>query len=230
MKYFLLFIAIALCCVLHSCKKSNDPVNNTYKDSTHIDAVLIYKVKATQPSPYDSAHQLYSDSLGINLDRAIGPPDFAANISGVEMNIFSSPENGIEFVYKPATFPFFSLDADAIPTVNTGFAINKTYEKTSTNDYPTEPLLISMSGGSSMGNYFTSFPAADAKTKPSVTSYCKVIFTNKYTVTYNNASSTMVDGIVSGYQIMSYGASDANKYVQRWDFEIDFKGLNYNIK
>ncbi len=230
MKYFLLIIAFTLCCVLHSCKKSNNPANNTYKDSTSIEAVLIYKVKATQPSPYDSAHQLYSDSIGIHLTRTIGPPDFAANISGVEMDIFSSPGYGIEFEYNPATFPFFSLDADAIPTVNTGFVINKIYEKTSTDNFPTEPLLLSMTGGSSMGNYFTSFPAADAKAYPSVTSYCKVIFTNKFTVNYNNASSTMVDGVVSGYQIMSYGATDPNKYVQRWDFEIDFKGLSYNIK
>lgn len=225
-----LIIAIPFC-FLFSCKKSSGPNEPHFSDSSHILQSVIYKVNVTTPSPWDLAHNPQSDSVVVNYNRLVGPPDYCRNFPGVGFSILSTGSGfGFSYLLDPfnSSSATFIISFLAIPSVNSDFVLNKPYENTLQSPYLNTSIFLTMKNGTAgIPLYFTDSIPSDAiqDHNPDVTTYCKIIFTNKYSVYLINSKLTLIDGVVSGYQLCRYGLTDPNKYVQQWDYTINFKGV-----
>jgi hypothetical protein len=228
MRALLVFFAVFPCLILCSCKKNGGPQLPNYNDSTEIAEAITFKIIATEPSPWDSANSPLADSFTINQVVPMGE-----YISGISFGLVNPPNSGITLAYSTNNQPFFILSLAAMPTVSSNFLLNQTYSYTSAQNFPAAPIFLSMGGDDTgPGRYFKDTVPPDGSSQPvTTTTYSQVIFTNKDSSNQlgNNSLIYFADGVISGYEILSYGMSDPNKYIQRWDFEISFKNLTYQL-
>ena len=85
-----------------------------------------------------------------------------------------------------------------------------------------------LNGG--VGKYFTGAIPSDASdTALSDTTYCQVVFSKKFYSLLKTDTIHYASGVISGYASLTFGKTSPNKYNQRWDFNITFENLAYNI-
>ena len=219
---------LVLVFIFFSCSKSeiNSLPKRPFSDTAHILQKIGLYATITKPSPYDSAHNFTTDSLIINYNRLVGPPDRLQNQNvyiGINAEYFS-------FSIGPTNYPIFSINYRMLPDVNSNFAINKIYQNTYVGDYATEPFFLSMHEGKGIvaGLYFLSQDSipSDANSLPQVRIECKLIFSKKYSVPLSNGNSvTVMDGKITGSYEARYGKFDINKYVKSFDYSCSFQGL-----
>lgn len=221
--FFTLLTALLIC----SCEKNNASQLPNYNDSTEIREAVTFKIIVTHPSPWDSANGPLTDSFSMNEVVTMG-----GDLPGINMSIFPPPGSGIGFSYSSNNQLSLILDYNAIPVVNTEFLLNHVYSDTNTQNFPSQPVFLSMPGGNGVGRYFKDTIPPDGSSQPlATTTYSQITFTNNFSSNQLGNSDLVyfADGVISGYEILSYGTLDPNKYVQRWDFEITFKSLTYHI-
>ena len=234
--FVLLFGGISL---LNSCKKnSNGPASPDYDDSTQISQSVTIRITATKPSPSDSVNTPLADSVFFNQEVAIGKRGTGISLA---IGAVNQPDNytypGFEFscYYDgeyPLGHPLIIIDQNAVPSVTPAFQTGTTYSNTSLTQYLLSPVFETMEGVNSggVGKYFTgSVPTDASDTALSDTTYCQVVFSNKFTARMGADTFRYASGVITGYQSLSYGKFSATKYVQRWDFSIDFTNYPYNL-
>jgi hypothetical protein len=212
-----------------SCKKL-ETAGPYYNDSTQIYQSVNYKVTATQASPWDSAHNWLGCNLSTTFTRSVGAPDYLVNAPGVNMEIDNSG-NGVSFTYTAGGGATFMIGLGDLPGITTDFSINTPYAYT--HDYNSDlgPIYLGLGNESAEVAYFkdvTLVPSDATFSASVITQSLHVVFSNKYSITRGNVVYHLADGQLTGYMIRRYGITDPAKYVQRWDFELDFKGVGYN--
>jgi hypothetical protein len=198
-----------------------------YDDSTQVHETIVIKVFATQPSPWDSAHGPFADSISLDGEVPVG-----GEFPGIETEVFNAGigVGGIGIAYAPNVNPpaVFSLAYSAFPMIYSDFLLNHTYTDTTT----AVAFVTTMVNGNGPGRYFTSTVPADGSSAPTTTTYySQANFTRKFTSTQlgNYDTTYFASGVISGHELLSFGTSDPNKYVQRWDFTVTFNNLTYSI-
>lgn len=222
----ILLLSLITVVTLCSCKKNGVSQPN-YDDSAQVHETITIKVIATQPSPWDSAHGPFADSLSLDAEVLVG-----GELPGVETGLFKAGigTGGIGIAYAPNVNPpaVFSLAYSAFPMIYSDFLTNHTYNDTTT----AVAFTTTMVNGNGPGRYFTGTIPADGSSAPTATTYySQADFTNKFTSTQlgNYDTTYFASGVISGHEILSFGTSDPNRYIQRWDFIITFNNLTLNI-
>lgn len=214
-RLFILTVALTV----SSCKKNGAPQPD-YDDSTIVNETMTIKVIATQPSPWDSAHGPFSDSLTLNQEVPVG-----GQLTGVNTSTFKAGPwvGGFALSYSGV----FLSSYDALPMIYGDFLVNHIYNDTTTK----VAFVISWVNGNGPGRYFNGPVPADGTAVPTATYYTQAYFTKKFTSTQlgNYDTTYFASGQISGHEILSYGTTNPNKYVQRWDFVITFNNLTYNV-
>jgi hypothetical protein len=223
--------------LLLSCKKSSNSGTSTpnYNDSTQFTQSVSIKIIATIPSPSDLVNTPLADSITIDTVRVRGQ-----NPTGIDLNVYNpafTSAAGFTFGYAyEGVYPFdrqmISIDANAIPSVEQNFITNKTYDNTSVTIYEYSPVFLEMRGYTNghCGKYFVdSVPADASDTAVSDTTYCNITFTNKFTSVIQNDTIHYASGVISGYEALHYSKTNPAKYTQRWDFNISFENIAYNL-
>lgn len=203
----------------NACKKSNDSnPSDTFATERPGGLSVVYKTQAIIASPTDSLHLLFRDSMVTN-----GYTGFVhANISNIA--------NGFSFGYADPSksLPFFGFAVPAFPNVPRHFTLNKAYENVLEpgNLYQYAAFLGTPDGFTGMTYFVNNVYPPDAGS-PSSKTYTSVIFTKRIKVPVNNNTDTLIfaSGHIEGYKINYFHLTDTSKYVQRWNFTVDFTNL-----
>lgn len=207
-----------------ACKKNNyDPPAyiNTLNQS------VSYKTIATIPSPSDSANGTLRDSLFVSRTINRGEIDFLTNITGVSSNLANNYP-GFSFGYENPNLdiPHFIFAVGAFPDVSQQFEVNRLYEHHSVRGTQYDrPFFLGSSNGYTGMTYFVNneYPP-DAGARSSRT-YTSIKFSKKFEIPRASDILLFASGSISGYCIDYYYPSDTTRYVQRWDFTVDFTDL-----
>jgi hypothetical protein len=136
---------------------------------------------------------------------------------------------GFGLSYAPNLDPpaVFSIGYAALPMIYSDFLVNHTYSDTTTN----LAFVTTMLNGNGPGRYFKDTVPADGTTMPTATYFSQAYFTTKFTSTQlgNYDTTYFATGVISGHEILTFGTTDPNKYVQRWDFVVTFNNLTVNV-
>ena len=211
-----------------ACKRNYD--NNPIGSNTDsLNQSIIYKTIATIPSPADTANGLLKDSIGVFRRKYKNDLDFLTNIPNVFSNIGKN-FNGFSFGYDDPnnSLAYFDFSAYAFPDVPRQFLLNSAYEHTSVRGSPYQkPLFLGSYNGFDGMTYFLSNVYPPDAGAPSSTTYTSVTFNKliKIPLPYSIDSAYFGSGHIAGYCIDYYGLTDTTKYVQRWDFTVDFTDL-----
>jgi hypothetical protein len=223
-----LSLALSFCSIfLISCKK--DPVDNSgLSNPESLDHSVSYKIIATIPSPADIDKGLFRDSLNVILRTKKGDSKFLSNIDNVSSNI---DENsfGFSFGYHDPnkSYPYFLLTSYAFPAVPREFQLNHTYEHTTTRG-TLKPMFLGTPDGVSGMTYFINNVYPPDAGSPTSKTFTSVRFTKKLKVGGDREIILLGSGHISGYCINYWHLTDTTKYVQRWDFTVDFTDLRIN--
>jgi hypothetical protein len=226
--FFIIFLVGGICFI--SCKKNNeDTPNGSNTDS--LQQSIIYKTIATIPSPADSANGLLRDSMSVFRMKYKKEPDFISNIPNVFSNI-NKNFPGFSFGYDGPnnSITYFEFSAPAFPDVPRQFLLNTAYNHKSIRGTPYErPMYLGSSNGIDGMSYFVNNVYPPDAGMSSSTTYSSVTFNKliKIPMPYSVDSAYFGSGRISGYCIDYFGLTetDTTKYVQRWDFTVDFTDL-----
>lgn len=224
--FFMIFLVGSICFI--RCKKNNEKTPNG-SNTDSLQQSIIYKTIATIPSPADSANGLLRDSMSVFRRKYKNEPDFISNIPNVSSNI-SKNFPGFSFGYDDPnkSLAYFEFAAPAFPDVPRQFLLNTAYKHTSIRGTPNErPMFLGCSDGFNGMSYFVNNVYPPDAGMSSSTTYSSVTFNKliKIPMPYSVDSAYFGSGHITGYCIDYFGLTDTTKYVQRWDFIVDFTDL-----
>lgn len=198
---------------------------------TSFEQSIFYKVIMTIPSPADSARGYFVDSIKVKKPVLRSDPDFFTNIANLSANIIPSFP-GFSFGYDDNnnSFPYFAFTSYAFPNVPREFALNTPYEHItipgSANDYP---IFLGAHTGNSGMNYFVNNVYPPDAGFPTSKTYTKIIFTDRSKIVVSTVDTVLLaSGKISGYAEKYWGTVNPSKYLQRWDFMVEFTDLQIN--
>ena len=226
-----LLLPSALLCALCfiACKKYTNFGRGDVTTPEFLDQSVSYRTFATKASPADSARGKFKDSIMISRRVNKGDLNFLSNMPNVRANIIGSKGFSFGFEDRTKPSPYFLFTANAFPNVPIDIELNKKYENI-TPRVDLSPIYLGSGDGTHGMNYFVDnvYPP-DAGSITSKT-YTSIVF-NKYLkvplIPYYYDTAYIVSGHINGYSIKYYHETDTTKYVQRWDFTIEFSDLRF---
>jgi len=211
-----------------SCKKNNDN-NPNVSNVDSLNQSVVYKTIATIPSPADSARGSFRDSLSVFRIKYKNETDFISNIPNLHAYIDKNFNGfGLGFGDTNNSLAYFGFSTSNFPDVPRQYLLNYAYKHVSTRGAPDAiPMYLGSSNGVDGMHYFVNnvYPP-DAGSFSSAT-YSSVTFNKLIKIPISNRldSAYFSSGHITGYRIDYYGLPDTTKYVQRWDFTVDFTDL-----
>jgi hypothetical protein len=231
MKPFCLFLFLVFSYSLITCKKAAEtPAALDIINPDFLDQSVKYQTIATKPSPADSAYGRLQCNTSVSRRTKKSDPDFGLNITGVGAFIINN-YNGFSFGYSGVgnTYPYFTFGSMAFPDVPRNFQLNKKYESvTVASRTQPRPIFLGSCDGRNGMTYFVNNVYPPDAGLPANKTYTSIIFTKRTRIFMpERYSDTLLfgSGYITGYCINYYHNTDTTKYVNRWDFKVDFTDL-----
>ncbi|MET0637764.1 MAG: hypothetical protein ABWZ25_17170 [Chitinophagaceae bacterium] len=219
------FFLVTLILVFASCKKNPESSSGNLSSRTTFEPTIAYRVFMTKASPADSARGFLKDSIIVSRSFSKRDPEYYSNVQHASANIHRGyPGFSMGYDDDDKSFPYFSFTSQAFPGVPREFELNKPYSYPETGNVGGGFFLGTHTGADGM-NYFINNEFPPDAGSPRSETHTSIIFLSKDKILNRFDTILLASGRITGYSVLSWGKTDPDKYLQRWDFSVDFKDL-----